>query len=208
MNQNPQYSDLFYLMLIAMGIVVLIWGVSRSRGLRVKSQGTRKGISRTLRSMGRLRDWKVMDDITLADRQGAVTADHLVAGPFGVLVLMDIHRPGGHYGDLKDEGWVFSTGGEDRPETLREKEPNPVRQGERFVAALRALLTGAEIYNVPVELLCPLTQKTVEVYVTGASALTVDHGRLREALGKEKFQKDCGVDPGKIAALVEEKKLP
>ena len=202
-----QYSGIFYWTLIGIGMILAVWAYRRSRSLEKKSEVTRKGISRALRSMAPLREWKVLDGVTLADKKGEVTADHLVIGPFGVLVLTDIHRPGGHYGELKDEEWVLSTGGEDKPETMRARVENPVRRGERFVAAFRALLTAAEIYNVPVELLCPITQKKAEVYVTGASALTVDCGRLRETLSREKFQKDNGVDVGRIAALVEEKRV-
>ena len=45
------------------------------------------------------------------------------------------------------------------------------------------------------------------MYVTGASALTVDCGRLREVLSREKYQKDNKVDAARIAALVEEKRV-
>ena len=91
-----QYSGIFYWTLIGIGMILAVWAYRRSRSLEKKSEATRKGISRVLRSMAPLREWKVLDGVTLADKKGEVTADHLVIGPFGALVLTDIHRPGGH----------------------------------------------------------------------------------------------------------------
>ncbi len=122
-----------------------------------------------------------------------------------MLALTDLHRRGGYYGELRDEEWVLSTGGEDKVETLRMKVPSPVKNNERFVAAFRALLTRGEVYNVPVEALCPVTQSKIEVYVTGAGATVVERGKLRETLGRQKYQKDNGVDTEKVAALVAKK---
>lgn len=168
-----------------------------------RSETTKKDVSKVLRSMAPLREWKVLDAVTLTDQKGEVTADHLVIGPFGVLVLTDIHHRGGYYGELRDEEWVISTGGEDKVETKRLRVPSPVKNNERFVAALRARLTKGEVYNVPVESLCPVTQGKIEVYVTGSAV--VENGKLREVLGRQKYQKDNGVDTGRIAALLAEK---
>lgn len=170
-----------------------------------RSETTKKDITKTLRSMAPLREWKVLSGVTLTDKRGEVTADHLVVGPFGALALTDIHRRGGYYGELRDEEWVISTGGEDKVETLRMKVPSPVKNNERFVAAFRALLTKGEVYNVPVDALCPITQSKIEVYVTGASATVVEAGKLREALNRQKYQKDNGVDIGRVVALLEHK---
>lgn len=203
---NPT-DTILYWSLMALAVLAAAWAIYRNYILKKKSQRTCKGISRVLRSMAPLREWKVLDDVTLSDKKGQVTADHLVIGPFGVLVLTDIHHAGGHYGDLRDEEWVVSTAGEDKPETMRIRVENPVRRGERFVAAFRAILTAGEIYNVQVDALCPVTQKKAEVYVTGAAPVTVDYGHLREALSRERYQKDNHVDVAKVAALVEEKRV-
>ena len=194
----------FWGMMVLTAVAVLL-AIYRAHTKKNLSQRTKQDIARTLRSMAPLREWKVMNDVTLTDQKGEVTADHLVIGPFGALVLSDIHRQGGYYGELRDQEWVISTGGEDKVETMRMKVPSPVKNNERFVAAFRALLTRGEVYNVPVDALCPVTQSKIEVYVTGAAPMVVGNGRLREVLGRQKYQKDNGVDPEKIAALVAEK---
>ena len=50
-----------------------------------------------------------------------------------------------------------------------------------------------------------MTQSKIEVYVTGAGATVVERGKLRETLGRQKYQKDNGVDTEKVAALVAKK---
>lgn len=198
MDQN--WNIIFWSFMAVAAAAVCFAFYNKSRKEK-HSETTKKAISRVLRTMAPLREWRVLDGVTLSDKAGEVTADHLVIGPFGVLVLSDIHRQGGYYGELRDEEWVVSTGGEDKAETLRMKVPNPVKNNQRFVAALRALLTKAEIYNVPVEALCPVTQRNIEVYVTGANTVVVEAGKLRETLSRQKFQKDSGVDVEKLAAL-------
>lgn len=190
---------------MAVAAAAVCWAFYNKARKEKHSETTKKEISRILRTMAPLREWKVLDGVTLSDKEGEVTADHLVIGPFGVLALSDIHRQGGYYGELRDEEWVVSTGGEDKVETLRMKVKSPVRNNQRFVAALRALLTKAEIYNIPVEALCPVTQRNIEVYVTGANTAVVEAGRLRETLSRQKYQKDSGVDVAKLAALFTER---
>lgn len=186
---------------MAVAAAAVCWAFYNTRRKEKHSETTKKEISRVLRTMAPLREWKVLDGVTLADKEGEVTADHLVIGPFGVLVLSDIHRQGGYYGDLRDREWVISTGGEDKVETMRMRIPSPVKNNQRFVAALRALLTKAEVYNIQVEALCPVTQSKIEIYVTGANTAVVGAGKLRETLGRQKFQKDNGVDIERLAAL-------
>lgn len=186
---------------LAVAAAALCWAVYNTRRKEKRSETTKKEISRVLRTMAPLREWKVLDGVTLSDKEGQVTADHLVIGPFGVLALTDIHRQGGYYGDLRDAEWVISTGGEDKPETLRMRVPSPVKNNQRFVAALRTVLTKAEVYNIQVDALCPVTQTRIEVYVTGANNLVVGVGKLRETLNRQKFQKDNGVDIDQLAAL-------
>ena len=198
-------QNFFFWGMMVLTAVAVFLAIYRTHTKKNLSQRTKQDIARTLRSMAPLREWKVMNDVTLTDQKGEVTVDHLVIGPFGALVLSDIHRQGGYYGELRDQEWVISTGGEDKVETMRMKVPSPVKNNERFVAAFRALLTRGEVYNVPVDALCPVTQSKIEVYVTGAAPMVVGNGRLREVLGRQKYQKDNGVDPEKIAALVAEK---
>lgn len=198
-------QNFFFWGMMVLTAVAVFLAIYRTHTKKNLSQRTKQDIARTLRSMAPLREWKVMNDVTLTDQKGEVTADHLVIGPFGALVLSDIHRQGSYYGELRDQEWVISTGGEDKVETMRMKVPSPVKNNERFVAAFRALLTRGEVYNVPVDALCPVTQSKIEVYVTGAAPMVVGNGRLREVLGRQKYQKDNGVDPEKIAALVAEK---
>lgn len=188
-----------------MAAAVVGWTIHTVRRKEKRSETTKKEISRVLRRMAPLREWKVLDNVTLSDKKGEVTADHLVIGPFGVAVFSDIHHQGGYYGELRDEEWVISTGGEDKVETFRMKVQSPVKNNQRFVAALRTVLTKAEIYNVPVEALCPVTQTKIEIYVTGAGEMVAGAGKLRETLSRGKYQKDNGVDVAKIAALLAKK---
>jgi len=197
------WQDIIFWGFLAVAAAAGLYAVWKTNIRNKHSERTKREISRTLRSMAPLREWKVLENVTVAGRGGKeYTADHLVIGPFGVLVLTDIHRRGGYYGELRDEEWVLSTGGEDQVETLRERVPSPVKNNEGFISAFRAILTAGEVYSVPVEGLCPITQSRVEVYVTGAQAQVADSGKLREVLSRQKYQKDNGVDVEKVAALL------
>ena len=200
-----QIWNVIYWAIMILAAAAICWALYRNHVKNNKSERTKKDISKVLRTMAPLREWKVLDNVTISDKKGEITADHLVVGPFGVLVFTDIHRRGGYYGELRDEEWVISTGGENKVETLRVKVPSPVKNNERFVSAFRALLTAGEVYSVPVEAFCPVTQKQAEVFITGAGATVVEHGRLREVLGRAKYQKDNGVQIEKITALLEKK---
>lgn len=198
--------DIFFWGMMLLTLLAVVLAIYRTNIRNNFSERTKRDIGKTLRSMAPLREWQVLDDVSITDRKGRTfTADHLVIGPFGVLAFTDIHRRGGYYGELRDEEWVISTGGESKAETLRMKVPSPVRNNEQFVAAFREKLTAGEIYNVQVEALCPITQSQVQVFVTGADAMVVEKGRLRETLSRQKYQKDNGVDTQKIAALLGEK---
>ena len=107
--------------------------------------------------------------------------------------------------DLMKLANLVGTGGEAKVETLRVRVPNPIKNNEGFVSALREKLTAAEIYNIQVEALCPITQGQIQVFVTGAASMVVENGKLRETLSRQKYQKDNGVDVAKIAALLEAK---
>jgi len=199
-------QDIFFWGMMVLTLVAVILAIHRTSVKNNYSERTKKDVAKTLRSMAPLREWKVLEDVSVTDRKGRrFTVDQLVVGPFGVLALTDIHRRGGYYGELRDEEWVISTGGEDKVETLRVKVPSPVKNNERFVAAFREKLTAAEIYNIQVEALCPITQSQIQVFVTGAAGMVVENGRLREVLSRPKYQKDNGVDIGKITALLEGK---
>ncbi|MCI8654061.1 MAG: NERD domain-containing protein [Angelakisella sp.] len=197
------WQDILFGFMIAVALGALLYGLWKNNLSSKHSERTKRGISRTLRSMAPLREWRVLDDVTITDRKGKEhTVDHLVAGPFGVLVFTDLHKRGGYYGELRDGEWVISTGGENQVETHRERIPSPVKNNEAFVAAFRELLTAGKVYNVPVEALCPVTQSQVEVFVTGARDQVVEHKRLREVLSRQRYQKDNKVDPEKLLALL------
>ena len=200
-NQDIFFWGMMLLTLLAVGLAIYRTSVKNNH-----SERTRRDIRKTLRSMAPLREWRVLEDVSLTGHKGQVfTADHLVIGPFGVLVLTDIHQRGNYYGELRDAEWVISTGGESKVETLRVRVPNPIKNNEGFVSALREKLTAAEIYNIQVEALCPITQGQIQVFVTGAASMVVENGKLRETLSRQKYQKDNGVDVAKIAALLEAK---
>ncbi len=197
------WQNWFFGGFMALTLGVILYALWKANIRNKHSERTKKEIARVLRSMAPLREWKVLDEVSVTDRKGQTyTVDHLVAGPFGVLALTDIHRRGGYYGELRDGEWVISTGGEDKVETLRAKVPSPVKNNEGFVAAFRELLTAGQVYNIPVEALCPVTQSQVEVFVTGAQDRIVPAGKLREVLSRQKYQKDNGVEPEKILALL------
>lgn len=197
-----QYLDVIFWGILILAAAAAVWAVYNTKRKENRSETTKKAVGRVLRSMAPLREWKVLDGVTLTDKKGEVTADHLVIGPFGLLALCDIHRQGGYYGELRDEEWVISTGGEDKVETLRVKVPSPVKNNEGFVAAFRERLTAGKVYNIPVEALCPITQSQVEVFVTGAQDQVVPSGKLREVLSRQKYQKDNGVDIEKVLSLL------
>lgn len=94
-NQDIFFWGMMLLTLLAVGLAIYRTSVKNNH-----SERTRRDIRKTLRSMAPLREWRVLEDVSLTGHKGQVfTTDHLVIGPFGVLVLTDIHQRGNYYGE-------------------------------------------------------------------------------------------------------------
>ncbi|MEG1875836.1 MAG: nuclease-related domain-containing protein, partial [Angelakisella sp.] len=100
-----------------------------------RSYLTKKRVTKALRRHGALREWKVLENVTLGTGDQAATVDQLVVGPFGMLVACDVHQKGSIYGDLDAREWILTTGSEGNEKKSR--IPSPYFAATRFVELLR-----------------------------------------------------------------------
>ncbi|MEG2087302.1 MAG: nuclease-related domain-containing protein [Angelakisella sp.] len=140
----------------------------------------------------------MLENVTLGTGDQAATVDQLVVGPFGMLVACDVHQKGSIYGDLDAREWILTTGSEGNEKKSR--IPSPYFAATRFVELLRPLLAERKIYSLPVEIVLPKTQRQ-ESFVNGGATLFFTLKELKDYINKTKFDKDVGVDIGKVVEL-------
>lgn len=165
-------------------------------------KGTKRLVTRLLRRHGALREWRVLTDVTLGEGEQAVTVDQLVVGPFGVLVVGDLYHRGDAYGDLEAREWTMQWGKEGQEKKARTQ--NPYHAASQGVEQLRQRFAKEKIYKVQVEAVVVATQGQ-GCYVPGAKPFFYDLRGLKGLLETSRFEKDNGLDIGKIVGLFETK---
>lgn len=193
----PVLYTLFLVALLAFGLVYLLrlWYFTH------KSEATRRFVTKVFRRHGALREWRVLDNVTVGKGDAAVMVDHLVAGPFGVIIACDLHQKGNVYGEMDAENWIL-TDGEDGREKKRETIPSPYYRVRCAEQQLRTMLAANKIYNVPVEVVVPKTMKQYS-YITGSDEYLLSRSDLKNRLQRSKYDKDNGIDIQKITAMFE-----
>lgn len=148
------------------------------------------------------RGFKVLSDVKLKDGSKEIIIENMMIGYFGVLLVRTLGVRGEYYGALDAENWSLLSKGKastDKKDTIK----NPLKLLECEESALRAAFSKNKIYNIPVEKIIYISNKSSKtaVYVTHNGEILLG-GKLSGYLQKSKFEKDAGLDVKKIADII------
>lgn len=192
-------DNIFEVYIVVLGVAaaaMLLYYLNKWR-INRHSELTKKYATKVLRRHGALLGWQVLENVPLGD-DGTV-ADQIAIGPFGMIVACDLHQNGKVYGGLDDPQWVLARGKEEET-AVKSRIDNPYLAVRRCEERVRQTLASNKVYNVPVEVIIPKTQKQVS-FVTGSAQHMVTLRELRSMLTKSRYEKDNGVNPQQIAGL-------
>lgn len=173
-------------------------------------KGASKKTARILARYGRVRRFKTLTDITLTVDGKTATIETMLIGYFGIFLVHTCGARGGYYGTLDGETWIISEdaqqeGGGGSRKTI----PNPILEQQRAMALLRSLFSKNKLYNIPMENVVYLSSKARKsgVYITHSGELLLP-GKLPGYLDRTKFDRDAGLDVGRLAELVAANSAP
>ena len=189
------WSVILVILAIAVGVVL------RNKYIRKHGEVTKKKASRVLNNYGKLRGWKVIDNAILGEGNDAVTVDHVVVAPFGILVCCDLFQHGKFYGELNEHEWILAKGEE--ADEVKTRIPSPYYRAIAGMEQLRAMFGKAKIYNVSIEVLVPKTQKQSS-FVTGSSDYLFNLKELKAQIARVKYEKDNKTNIEAIVSLINE----
>lgn len=187
-----------YLLIIgAVVVFMVLFAYLRQEVIDVSDKSAAKATRGILSRFGLPRGFKVLSNVVLTDGSGETSIENMLIGYFGILLIRTLGTRGEYYGTLDSESWTLAA--KDKKHVLE----NPVKRLEREEAALRAIFSKNKIYNVPIERLVYVSNKSgkTAVYVTHSGEI-LSAGKLSSYLEKSRFEKDAGLDVKKIASVV------
>ncbi|MCL2056000.1 MAG: NERD domain-containing protein [Oscillospiraceae bacterium] len=167
--------------------------------LNPDGKGAHRKTAAILQKYALIRGFKVLSGVTLRFKGDAFTIENMLVGFFGILIVSTMGGRGEYYGQIDGKQWQRVLGDE------KKSFPNPIAEQDRAVAALRGVLSAKKLYNIPIEGLVYLSSgsKKTSLYVTHGGRILLP-GQLAPYLRRTKFDKDTGLDVGKIEAAVRE----
>lgn len=186
--------------IILLGVVVIfaaIFAYLRQEVFDASGKAAAKATRGILSRFGIPRGFKVLSNVTLDNGGGKITAENILVGYFGILLVHTLGARGEYYGTLDSESWTLVSKGK------KLSIENPVKLLAREEAALRSVFSKNKAYNIPIERIVYISNKSSKtaVYVTHNGELLLG-GKLSAYLEKSKFEKDTGLDVKKIANIV------
>ena len=193
------------LLFVLMGLILLAptigltwYYLARVRNKRPSYYG--RAVQRILKRYALLRRYQVMQNVHFEVEGKTGEFSHLLAGPFGLLIVTTLDHRGSYFGDAKTPYWIW-----DNTKT-REQIPNPYLKNQKNIELLRRLFAKEEIYSAPVEQLIVYDSYAKKCgCFTGSEVSTVRVSQLSDYLNREKFDRDNGVDAQRICRLFSEK---
>lgn len=189
-------------LLIAISVGYLIYHL-RVNVLNAAGKGAEKKTAAVLRKFGVIRGFKVLSGIDLNVDGKTAHIENMLIGYFGVLLVHTCGQRGEFYGTLEGGQWTITDGDSEGVTTKKTTIPNPLLEQQRAMGMLRTLFSRAEIYNVPIENVVFFTSKSkkTRLFITHSGEILLP-GKLAPYLNKTRFEKDAGLDVGKLADVV------
>lgn len=187
----------FVLIIGAIVIFVAIFAYLKQEVFDASGKAAAKATRGSLSRFGVPRGFKVLSNVTLDNGGGKIVVENMLIGYFGILLIRTLGTRGEYYGTLDSESWTLVA--KDKKHSIE----NPVKLLAREEAALRAVFSKNKAYNIPIDRIVYISNKSnkTAVYVTHNGELLLG-GKLSSYLEKSKFEKDTGLDVKKIANIV------
>lgn len=182
-------------------IAVMAVSFFRSHREKKNSSLTKVYVADAIRGTGRLRSWKSFRDVTLSEGKDSVTVDHLIVGPFGIMVVNVLHHPGVYYGELGDEMWICTDAGE-HGASFRKKVENPVAKGEKAESIIRRTLTKNGVTKIRTYSLSVFSQSKLSACIAGVEEKVLSLSDFKANIKRDRFDTDNGVDIEKVVGIL------
>jgi len=162
-------------------------------------KGAHKKTAAILNQYALIRGFKVLSGISLSVKGKTYMIENMLVGFFGILIVTTLGGRGEYYGQLDGKEWQRVLGDN------RNSFPNPVKEQDGAMAALRGILSDKKLYNIPMEGEVYLTSKSKKtaLYITNNGKILLP-GTLAPYLRKTKFDKDTGLDVAKVVETIKE----
>ena len=180
--------------------VVLYVVIKRKREqARNAAQGRRgeAAVARKLGSICRSKGFALLNNVYLPLYDTTTQIDHIVVGPFGILMVETKADQGEIYGSPKDENWIQVIG------KARNKHYNPLKQNKTHCDNLRHNLKKKNLYVVKIESLVVYAAKNVQLYTTG-NAPVVTMKQLKKFFRQPLFRENNKVNVDKVVDTINE----
>lgn len=200
---NSEYYAWIILALIVIAIIIAViigWNYLRWEILNPKGKGSDKATRRALLRYALPHNFKVLSNLEIDTGKGLATAENILIGFFGILVVRTCGQRAEYYGEMSGKDWaVIDNKG------LKTRIPNPYYENEKAIQAIRALLAKNKIHNIGFENQVVMANKSdkTQVFVLHEDGIILKN-KLSAHLNRAKFDEDKGVDPEKIAAVLEQ----
>lgn len=152
-----------------------------------------KAIKRILSGYVRRNDGRVIYSMDVASSKTSGSADAILIGYFGALVLVGCDFEGDLYIDSADVEKMTQIVKKERAQ-----HDNPALAAKTAAKAVNEMLREKKVYRVPVENGVVFTNARATANVPG-SVPTYTPKKLKKALRANRFLEDKGVDPDKVA---------
>jgi hypothetical protein len=165
-------------------------------------KGAYRKTRRILGKFAMLRGFRVLTNVSIDYKGKSYPIENMLIGYFGILLVHTLGGRGEYYGQIDGKTWQ---------RTLKEKKttfPNPVLEQAEAMTALRALFSQNKVFNIPIENIVYMTNraKKTGLFITNDNKIFLP-GKLRAYLDKTKFEKDVGIDVGKLTEIIEKNRV-
>lgn len=195
MNEFKTYLPYILIAVAALALIIFALYIPKMlRTARLKKQGRvgEEKVATILRNYALMREYKVINDISIPLYDTCTQIDHILIGSFGLLLIETKSHKGDIYAEPKAKEWTHVIGGK------KQKIYNPLLQNKAHVDALRYQLQKHKIYKVPVEALVVFSaEKKKNLYIEKGHPI-IEMSELKKFLQQERFEKDNGVDVQKL----------
>jgi hypothetical protein len=170
--------------------------------LNPEGKGAYRKTRRILAKFAMLRGFRVLTHVTIEHKGKRCAIENMLIGYFGILLVHTLGGRGEYYGQMDGKTWQ---------RTLNEKKtafPNPVLEQAEAMTALRAIFSQNKVFNIPMENIVSMTNRSKKtgLFITNDNKIFLP-GKLRAYLDKTKFEKDVGIDVGKLTEIIEKNRV-
>ncbi len=152
-------------------------------------------LKKILGSYVKKHDGRVIYSIEVGSKKTKGSADAILIGYFGVLVLVGCDLSGDLYATDKEEHLTQVV------KTERKQHDNPILQAKTAEKAVSELLREKKVYRVPVESAVVFTGSKVNVNVPGSHG-SFSPKTLEKALSSKQYLEDKGVNTDAVAEAI------